>query len=180
MPNEHTKRLYDAIRDVPDFPSKGIVFKDITPLLLKPALLEMAVRLLAEPVRDLEIDRVLAIESRGFIFGAPLAMRLGAGLALARKAGKLPWKTRRVEYTLEYGTDVLEVHTDGIDAGQRVLVVDDLLATGGTARAAAQVVSDAGAELVGFSFVIELAFLKGRERLPAAPIFSLLTYSGEE
>jgi adenine phosphoribosyltransferase len=179
MPNEHAAPLYDAIRDVRDFPAKGVVFKDITPLLLRPKLLELAVDLLAEPVIGLGIDRVLGIESRGFIFGAPLAMRLGAGLVLARKAGKLPWKTRRVEYSLEYGTDVLEVHTDGIEAGHRVLVVDDLLATGGTAKAAAQVVSDAGAVLVGFSFLIELSFLKGRDGLPDAPVFSLLKYSEE-
>jgi len=179
MPSETLRRLYDSIRDVPDFPEPGIIFKDITPLLLRPDLLELAIASLAEPVRDLNIDRVLGIESRGFIFGAPLAMRLDAGLALARKAGKLPWKTRRVEYSLEYGTDAIEVHTDSIEPGNRVLVVDDLLATGGTANAAAQVVSDAGAELVGFSFLIELAFLKGREKLPDCPVFSLLTYPGE-
>ncbi|MFC1639581.1 adenine phosphoribosyltransferase [Gemmatimonadota bacterium] len=176
MPSETLTRLYDSIRDVPDFPEPGIVFKDITPLLLDPELLELAIESLADPVKGLEIDRVMGIESRGFIFGAPLAMRLGAGLVLARKAGKLPWKTRRVEYALEYGTDAIEVHTDAIESGHRVLVVDDLLATGGTASAAADIVSDAGAELVGFSFLVELAFLNGREKLPDSPVFSLLKY----
>ena len=123
---------------------------------------------------------MVGIESRGFIFGAPLAMKLGAGLVLARKAGKLPWKTRRVEYSLEYGTDAIEVHTDAMESGSRVLVVDDLLATGGTAEAAAKVVSDAGAELVGFSFLIELAFLNGREKLPDSSVFSLLKYPRED
>ena len=173
-------RLYDSIRDVPDFPEPGIVFKDITPLLLSPDLLELAIESLAEPIRGLKINRVLGIESRGFLFGAPLAMKLGVGLVLARKPGKLPWKTRRVEYSLEYGTDAIEVHTDAIEPGHRVLVVDDLLATGGTAQAAAQVVSDAGAELVGFSFLIELAFLNGREKLPESRVFSLLTYPRED
>ena len=176
MPSETLKRLYDAIRDVPDFPEPGIVFKDITPLLLNPELLELTVQSLADPFVDLNVDRVVGIESRGFIFGAPLAMRLGAGFVLARKAGKLPWTTRRVEYSLEYGTDAIEVHTDSIETGQRVLVVDDLLATGGTAQAAANVVDDAGAELVGFSFLIELAFLNGREKLPDSSVFSLLKY----
>jgi adenine phosphoribosyltransferase len=180
MPSETLNRLYDSIRDVADFPEPGIVFKDITPLLLSPALLELAIESLADPVRDLEIDRIIGIESRGFIFGAPLAMELGVGLVLARKAGKLPRKTRRVEYALEYGTDVIEVHADAIESGHRVLVVDDLLATGGTARAAAQVVSDAGAELVGFSFLIELAFLNGRDKLPDSSVFSLLKYPRDE
>jgi adenine phosphoribosyltransferase len=180
MANDELNRLYASIRDVPDFPEPGIVFKDITPLLLRPDLLKLAIRRMADPVRDLKIDRVLGIESRGFIFGAPLAMELGVGLVPARKPGKLPWKTRRVEYSLEYGTDSIEVHTDAIDGGQRVLVVDDLLATGGTAQAAARIVSDARAELVGFSFLIELAFLKGRERLGDSRVFSLLSYPREE
>ncbi len=141
-------RLYDAIRDVPDFPEPGIVFKDISPLLLNPELLALTIKALAHPFEDLKVDRVLGIESRGFIFGAPLAMTLGAGFVLARKAGKLPCKTRRVEYALEYGTDAIEVHTDAFESGDRVLVVDDLLATGGTASAVAQLLSDAGAELV--------------------------------
>ena len=121
MSSKTLSRLYDSIRDVQDFPEPGIVFKDITPLLLSPELLELAIECLADPVRDLDIDRVLGIESRGFIFGAPLAMRIGAGLVLARKAGKLPWKTRRVEYALEYGTDVIEVHTFSWPGSGRIL-----------------------------------------------------------
>jgi len=180
MPSDAISRLYDSIRDVPDFPEQGVIFKDITPLLLNPELLGLAVECMAEPIRELGIERVLGIESRGFIFGAPLAMALGVGLALARKPGKLPWHTRRAEYTLEYGTDSIEVHTDSIEAGHRVLVVDDLIATGGTAQAAARIVSDAGAELVGFSFLVELAFLNGREKLPDSRVFSLLTYPRTE
>ena len=180
MSSETFKRLRDAIRDVQDFPKPGIVFKDISPLLLSPELFELAIDSMASPLLDFEIDRVMGIESRGFVVGAPLAIRLGAGLVLARKAGKLPWTTRRVEYALEYGTDAIEVHADAIESGHRVLVVDDLLATGGTAQAAAQIVTDAGAELVGFSFLIELTFLNGREKLPASSIFSLLKYTGDD
>jgi len=180
MSSETISRLYESIRDVPDFPEPGIIFKDITPVLLDPELLSLAVELLAEPVRHLEVERVLGIESRGFIFGAPLAMELDAGFVMARKPGKLPWNTRRVEYALEYGTDAIEVHTDSMQPGQRVLVVDDLLATGGTAQAAAQIVTDAGAELVGFSFLVELAFLKGRDKLPCSNVFSLLSYPRTE
>jgi adenine phosphoribosyltransferase len=176
MPSETINRLYDSIRDVPDFPEPGIIFKDITPLLLNSELLGLAVGCMAEPVRELGIERVVGIESRGFIFGAPLAMSLGAGLVLARKPGKLPWQTRRVEYSLEYGTDAIEMHTDSIESGQRVLVVDDLLATGGTAQAASHLVSNVGAELVGFCFLVELAFLNGRKKLPNSRIFSLLTF----
>jgi adenine phosphoribosyltransferase len=180
MSSDTISRLYDSIRDVPDFPEPGILFKDITPLLLNPELLGLAVSLMAEPVRGLDVDRVLGIESRGFIFGAPMAMELGAGLVLARKPGKLPWHTRRVEYALEYGSDAIEVHTDSIEPGQRVLVVDDLLATGGTASAAARIVSDSGAELVGLSFLVELAFLNGREKLPDSEVFSLLAFPRSE
>ena len=180
MQPDTLSRLYDAIRDVPDFPEPGIVFKDISPLLLNPELLALSMEALAHPFENLKVDRVLGIESRGFIFGAPLAMTLGAGFVLARKAGKLPCKTRRVEYALEYGTDVIEVHIDAFESGDRVLVVDDLLATGGTAFAVAQLVSDAGAELVGFSFLIELAFLKGKEKLPDSSVFSLLKYPRDD
>ena len=180
MTSQTVNRLYDAIRDVPDFPEPGIVFKDITPLLLDSELLGLAVGCMAEPVRELGVERVLGIESRGFIFGAPLAMELGAGLVLARKPGKLPWNTRRVEYSLEYGTDAIEVHTDAIEPGQRVLVIDDLLATGGTAQAAANVVTESGGELVGFSFLVELAFLNGREKLSGANVYSVLTYPRPE
>ncbi len=180
MSSEPITRLYDSMREVPEFPEPGILFYDITPLLLNQELLSLAVEQLAEPVRALRVERVMAIESRGFIFGAPLAMELGAGLVLARKPGKLPWKTRRADYSLEYGTDAIEMHIDSIEPGQRVLVVDDLLATGGTAEAAAKLVSDAGAELVGFSFLVELAFLSGRERLHGFDVFSVLKYPRSE
>lgn len=168
--------FYKAIRDVPDFPEEGIVFKDITPLLQNPKLLDGVVDWMAAEFAGANVEKVLAIESRGFIFGAPLAMRLGAGLVLARKAGKLPWKRHRVEYALEYGTDVIEVHTDAIEEGQRVLVVDDVLATGGTAQAAGQVVKETAGELVGMTFLMELGFLHGRQRLDGIDVRALLNY----
>ncbi len=180
MPPENVNRLYEAVRDVPDFPKQGIVFKDITPLMLDPDLLNIAIELMAEPIRDIGVDRILAIESRGFLFGAPLAAQLGIGLVLARKPGKLPWKTRKIEYSLEYGTDAIEVHLDAINPGDKVMVIDDLLATGGTASAAASAVIEAGGTLAGYGFVIELSFLNGRERLPAAPVHSLLSYPRED
>ena len=169
--------ISNAIRDVPDFPQPGIVFKDITPLLLKPELLEGVVQLLADEFRSSNVEKVVAIESRGFILGAPVALRLGAGLVLARKAGKLPWKRHRVEYSLEYGTDVIEMHVDSISEGERVLVVDDVLATGGTARAAGEVVGEAGGELVGMAFLMELQFLNGRKQLPDIDVRALLSYA---
>jgi adenine phosphoribosyltransferase len=170
------ERFYGAVRDVPDFPEKGIVFKDITPLLLDPELLDAAVGEICAAFQNGNVEKVMAIESRGFIFGAPVAMRLGAGLVLARKAGKLPWKRHRVEYALEYGTDVIEVHVDSIAQGERVLVVDDVLATGGTAQAAGRVVEQAGGELVGMAFLLELGFLSGRDKLGDADVRALLSY----
>ncbi len=172
--------LYASIRDVPDFPKPGILFRDITPLLLDAALFRQALDRMVAPLRDRNIERILAVESRGFIIGAPLALELEAGLVPARKVGKLPWKRRRIEYALEYGSDAIEVHLDAIESGQRVLVVDDLLATGGTAAAAARAVEEAGGELVGFSFLIELADLGGREKLPDTSIWSLLRYPRSE
>jgi adenine phosphoribosyltransferase len=150
---------------VPDFPKPGINFKDITPVLLDPALFGRAVELMAAPYADARVTRVVSIESRGFILGAPIALRLGAGLVPIRKPGKLPRATQRAEYALEYGSDALEMHRDAVGKGDRVLVVDDVLATGGTAAAAAQLVGGTGGAVVGFSFLIELDFLKGRERL---------------
>ena len=170
------EKLSRAIRDVPDFPKKGIVFKDITPLLLDPELLNATVEEICDVFRSANVEKVMAVESRGFIFGAPIALRLGVGLVLARKAGKLPWKRHRVEYALEYGTDVIEVHVDSIEPGERVLVVDDVLATGGTAEAAGRVVEQAGGELVGMAFLLELGFLKGRERLAGTQVLALLAY----
>jgi adenine phosphoribosyltransferase len=153
------------IRDVPDFPKPGILFRDLTPLLQDPKALGGAVDALVEPLRGLGIDRVLGIESRGFLFGAPVAIALDAGLGLVRKEGKLPSERLRQSYDLEYGTDAVEMHIDAVEEGQRVVVVDDLIATGGTAAAAVALAQQAGAEVVGCSFLVELGFLEGRERL---------------
>jgi len=169
--------LKRAIREVPDFPKPGIGFKDITPVLLDAKLFASAVDLMAAPYAEARISRVVSIESRGFIFGAPIALRLGAGLVPIRKPGKLPWATRRVEYALEYGTDAVEMHHDAVGPSDRVLVVDDVLATGGTAAAAAQLVGDTGGAVVGFSFLIELDFLKGRQRLQGRRVEALLHYT---
>jgi len=171
--------LKRAIREVPDFPKPGIGFKDITPVLLDPALFARAVELMAAPYADARVTRVVSIESRGFILGAPIALRLGAGLVPIRKPGKLPRATQRVEYALEYGSDALEMHHDAVGKGDRVLVVDDVLATGGTAAAAAQLVggTGGGGALLGFSFLIELDFLKGRQRLQGHRIEALLHYT---
>ena len=168
--------FYSAVRDVPDFPKPGILFRDITPMLLDSKLFKSAIRRMAEPFKTARVERVLAIESRGFILGAPVALALGAALVPARKPGKLPWKRHRVEYELEYGTDAIEVHQDAIGEGHRVLIVDDVLATGGTAAAAVRAVETAGGKLVGLSFLIELAVLEGRKRLGKSKVASLLTY----
>lgn len=161
----NTSSLYSAIRDIPDFPKPGIVFKDITPLLLDRDLLRSALDGLSGPFRDAGVTHVVAIESRGFLLGGPVALALKAGLVPIRKPGKLPHHRQRVEYALEYGTDALEMHRDALGSGDRVLVVDDVLATGGTAEAAGRLVRGCGAALVGYSFLIELAFLRGRGRL---------------
>jgi adenine phosphoribosyltransferase len=170
------KRLKKLIRDVPDFPKKGIVFKDITPLIGDPEGLATAVDLLAEPFKDKGITAVCGMESRGFIFGVPVAERLGAGFVPVRKPGKLPHETLRQEYALEYGTDALEIHKDALSPRDRVVIVDDLLATGGTASATVDLVRATGAEVAGVAFVIELAFLRGREKLKALDIRSLVIY----
>ncbi len=169
--------IYQAIRDVPDFPKPGIMFKDITPLLLEPARLRRAVELMAAPFDRSRVRRVVSIESRGFLLGAPIALLLEAGLVPIRKPGKLPAARGRVEYALEYGTDALEMHRDAVGQGDRVLIVDDVLATGGTAEAAAKLVRAHGAEVVGFTFLIELDFLKGRERLRNEHVEALLHYT---
>jgi adenine phosphoribosyltransferase len=169
--------LKRAVRDVNNFPKPGIVFRDVTPVLLDVALFRRAVQLMAEPYRDARISRVVAIESRGFLFGAPIALELGAGLVPIRKPGKLPAATQRVEYALEYGTDALEMHHDAVQPGDRVLVVDDVLATGGTANAATQLVGATGGAVVGFTFLIELDFLKGRQRLQGRRVEALLHYA---
>ena len=169
--------LKRTIRDVKNFPKPGIVFKDVTPVLLEPKLFQTAVQAMAAPYRGARVNRVVSIESRGFLFGAPIALELGAGLVPIRKPGKLPAATQRVEYALEYGTDALEMHHDAVQGGDRVLVVDDVLATGGTANAAAQLVGGTGASVVGFSFLIELDFLNGRERLHGRHVEALLHYA---
>ena len=169
--------LRRTIRDVNNFPKPGIVFKDVTPVLLDARLFARTVQLMAEPYRDARITRVVSIESRGFLFGAPIALELGAGLVPIRKPGKLPAATQRIEYALEYGTDALEMHHHAVQPGDRVMVVDDVLATGGTANAAAQLVGGTGAAVVGFSFLIELDFLKGRQRLQGRRVEALLHYA---
>ncbi len=173
-PAEETLRA--AIRDVPDFPKQGIIFRDITPLLLDPEAHRLAVEKLAEPFRDDPPDQILAIESRGFIFGGTLSYLLGCGLVIARKPGKLPAETHEVTYDLEYGTDTLEVHADAIEPGSRVLVVDDLLATGGTAKGALQLVEKLGGVVHGIIFLIELTGLGGRDQLGDAPVYTVLKY----
>jgi adenine phosphoribosyltransferase len=169
-------KLRALIRDIPDFPKAGIVFKDITPLLLAPAALDAAVSLLAEFARPLRVDFVISAEARGFILGGALARELGAGFVPARKPGKLPSETVGVEYLLEYGIDVLEVHADALGRGARVLMHDDLLATGGTARGVCDLVTGLGAEVVACSFLIELTFLGGRGRLHPYPVHAVLEY----
>ncbi|NLI78846.1 MAG: adenine phosphoribosyltransferase [Candidatus Riflebacteria bacterium] len=164
------------IRDVPDFPKPGIIFKDLTPLLRDPAAFAEAMEHLAAHYRGSRIKAVAGVESRGFIVGTALALDLGVGFIPLRKPGKLPYKTIRQEYSLEYGTDAIEIHQDAITRGDRILLVDDLLATGGTARAGADLIKKLGGELVGIAFLIELAFLKGREKLAGEQVFSLLTF----
>ena len=162
------------IRDVPDFPSPGILFRDITPLLASPQAFGAAVKEMAEPFRGRGAAKVLGIEARGFMFGAALARELMVGFVPVRKPGKLPCATERVSYGLEYGSDSLEIHTDAVARGEKVLIADDVLATGGTAAAAAELADRLGAEVVGISFFIELAKLGGRARLPGRPIHSVL------
>ena len=169
-------QLRKHIRDVPDFPKAGIMFRDVTPLLLEPAALGGAIQALSEPFENLRVDRVLGIESRGFIVGAPVALSLGVGFGLVRKTGKLPYEVHRVSYDLEYGTDTVEMHVDTVEKGHRVLIVDDLIATGGTAAAAVQLAREAGGEVVGCSFLIELTALEGRKLLDVEPIHTVIRY----
>lgn len=173
----NAEEIRRRIRSVPDFPKPGILFRDVTPLLLEAEGLRGAVEALAAPFRDARIDRVLGIESRGFILGTPVALHLGVGFGLVRKAGKLPHDTHAATYALEYGSDTVEMHTDAIEPGQRILVVDDLIATGGTAEATLKLVRQAGGEVAGLSFLIELEPLGGRARLGGAErVHSVVRY----
>ncbi len=176
MDEQLARELRGLVREIPDFPRPGIGFKDITPLLAEPRALRGAVDALADYGRGLDIDCVIAAEARGFLLGPALALGLGAGFALARKPGKLPYETVSAEYMLEYGSSELELHTDALGPGTRVLVHDDLLATGGTARALCGLVEELGATVIGCGFLIELAFLHGRERLAPYQAHALLAY----
>ena len=168
--------LKERIRDIPDFPKPGIVFKDITPLLADPKALQFTVDALCDHFGDLGVQKVIGVEARGFILAAPVAYRFGAGFVPVRKAGKLPWQIESEEYELEYGTDLLEIHRDGVGAGERVLIVDDVLATGGTAAATCRLVEALGATVAGLGFVIELTFLSGRAKLEGRDMLSLIAY----
>ncbi|MGP1382565.1 MAG: adenine phosphoribosyltransferase [Thainema sp.] len=168
--------LKALIRDIPDFPKPGILFRDITTLLQNPDGLRYTIDLMAEKCASLQPDYILGMESRGFIFGPPLAYKLGTGFVPVRKPGKLPAAVHAVEYELEYGTDSLEMHQDALHEGAKVLIVDDLIATGGTAAATAQLVEQTGAEVIGFGFIVELLALAGRQKLPQVPVVTLVEY----
>jgi adenine phosphoribosyltransferase len=168
--------LKEHVRDIPDYPQPGIVFRDITPLLATPGAFAATVDGLAAPFIGERIDKVLGIEARGFVFAAPVAYHHRAGFVPVRKGGKLPWEIEREEYELEYGTDLLEIHRDAVAQGERVLIVDDVIATGGTAAATARLVERLGGVVLGFAFVIELGFLEGRKKIDGYRIHSLVTY----
>jgi adenine phosphoribosyltransferase len=172
-------RIRQAIRDIRDFPKPGIVFKDITPLLANGPLFAKTIDLIAERYKGQKIDTVLGIESRGFIIGAALAYRLAAGFSVVRKPGKLPYETHSATYALEYGVDKLEIHIDAVSRDARVIIADDLIATGGTAAATAELVTKLGGTVVECAFVIELSFLKGREKLKPYRVYSILQYDSE-
>ena len=168
--------LKEHIRSIPDFPKPGIMFRDITPLLKSAPAMKEVIQRVAAPFRDSGVTSVLAAEARGFVFGAPLAMELGAAFVPVRKPGKLPFETQSFEYDLEYGTDTLEIHIDGVEPGQRVLLVDDLLATGGTMEACCHLIERAGAQVAGCAFVVELSALGGRNRIAPHETISLISY----
>jgi adenine phosphoribosyltransferase len=176
VPDPRLAPLRARVRDIPDFPKPGILFRDLTPLMGDGPVLRLCVDLLVERVERHRPDVIVAVESRGFIFGAPVAAALGIGFAPVRKPGKLPARTLRRTYDLEYGTDSLEMHADAVGQGTRVVVVDDLLATGGTAAATVELVREQGAEVAAAVFVVELALLRGRERLAGLPVHALLGY----
>ena len=168
--------LRARIRDIPDFPKPGILFRDLTPLMGDGAAMRTTIEMLVETIAPHRADTIVAIESRGFIFGAPAAVELGIGFAPVRKPGKLPWRTTKRTYDLEYGTDSLEMHADAVVQGTRVVIVDDLLATGGTAAATAELVRAQGGQVIGMAFVVELELLRGRDRLPSVPVDALIRY----
>ena len=168
--------IRNLIRDIPDFPKKGIVFKDITPVLSDIKALRLSVEKMAEPFMNQNIDVVVGIESRGFLFGTPIADILDASFVPVRKPGKLPWKTKKVSYKLEYGTDSLEIHLDAMEEGQNILIVDDLLATGGTAEATCDLISKLSGTIKGFTVLVELEFLEGRKRLNQYNVHSIVKY----
>jgi adenine phosphoribosyltransferase len=176
MEEQYIMDLKAAIREIPDWPKKGILFYDVTTLLKQGDCFEKTINALIEPYKDKKIDLVLGIEARGFIFAPPVAYALNAGFVPVRKPGKLPAATLNASYELEYGTDTLEIHKDAVEPGQRVLIVDDLIATGGTAKATAGMVEAMGADLVGLSFVVELTFLNGRDQLTNHNVHSILKY----
>ena len=168
--------LKKVIRNIPDFPKPGILFYDITTLLSNKRAFKDTVEALAKKFKDKKIDSVVAVEARGFIFGGALAHKLGAGFIPVRKKGKLPWKTNSASYALEYGTDTLEIHNDAIKPGERILIVDDLLATGGTVKAVTELINQQGGKVAGIAFAIELTGLKGKDKLKDYPVYSLLKY----
>lgn len=164
------------VRDVPNFPKPGIIFKDITPVLKNPEAMKVVIKTFVEYYRNLPVDKIVSMESRGFIFGSIISYELGCGFVPVRKKGKLPYKTVSIEYTLEYGTDTLEIHEDGISQGDSVVIIDDVLATGGTAKAVIDLVKKCGGNITGLGFLIELTFLKPREKLFGYDIFSIIQY----
>jgi adenine phosphoribosyltransferase len=176
MTGPDIERLRSLVRDVPDFPQQGIVFKDITPLLGDEVAFSTAIDMIVVHFGRGNVDKVVGIEARGFILSSPVAYHFGAGFVPVRKAGKLPWQSEAEEYELEYGTETLEIHRDAFSPGERVLIVDDVLATGGTARATARLVERLGAKVVGIAFLIELGFLKGRDKLQGYEVLSLLSF----
>ena len=176
MGSETVERLRAAVRDVPDFPKKGIMFKDITPVLSDPSLFRASIDLFLERCRGREVDKIVGIDARGFVFGSAVAYELGVGFVPIRKRGKLPYRTEIAKYSLEYGEAEVEMHTDAVSQGERVVLVDDLLATGGTSAAAAALIRNAGADLIEAQFLIELEFLEGRKRLEPTPVTSFLKY----
>ncbi|HTL78742.1 MAG TPA: adenine phosphoribosyltransferase [Candidatus Babeliales bacterium] len=176
MSSETVERLRAAVRDVPDFPKKGITFKDITPLLNEPGLFRASIDLFLERCRGKEIDKIVGIDARGFVFASAVAYELGVGFVPIRKRGKLPYRTEIAKYSLEYGEAEVEMHTDAVTAGERVVLIDDLLATGGTSAAAALLIRNAGGQLLEAQFLIELEFLEGRKQLEPTPIVAFLRY----